>query len=825
MYDLFEIDTSAAMLVRCCWPDVDSEDFTESFPDLHISTYPYITCSWSGSQYGVWPDTRQIPGDEFLPANQLSVSVKCEVKNISDSLSFQYYWANSINSRQRMEEFILMGIRESFLPYGLTNWTYYGFNHKYSYASWGVRFFLFNLCLPPGTSQKGVLLHTIGLPSIIKYYVQGFRFGPYYELKKDYNEIIEKDLLDNSYIGTTIGPVDPPSPFDSLTFIDTLTSFTTRSRDLGWITTQPIADKYLALFSSAKSSLQANNFGAARTSLNSVLTAVNQDSSSTITSEAYALIRNNTEYLLSKLPVLPPGLIVKLVNSGGSRIAGGTLQYYEGSWKDAVNNDDGTFTINTNKKTLSLRMTYEYGTQTKSNVTVGTDTVVFQTVNAQIKLQDSKGAAIDTGTVQYYAGAWRNLGTTTNGIAAKELLPGSYSFRMTYVYASKDKQQDIGANPIVVFQTVNTAVQLQNSQGTLIDQGSVQYYSGAWRNFGVTTGGTATKELLPNTYSFRMTYAYASKDKQQDIGTNSTVVFQTVNAAIQLQNSQGSLIDQGTVQYYSGAWRDFGTTMNGVANKELLPNNYSFRMTYAFASKDKQQDLNSNPTVVFQTVNTAVQLQNSLGNLIDQGTVQYYSGAWRDFGTTTNGVANKELLPNNYSFRMTYAYASKDKQQDIGTIATVVFQTVNATVQLQNSQGSLIDQGTVQYYSGAWRSFGTTSSGTASKELLPNNYSFRMTHEYISMDKAQDISTNNTVSFSTVLCTVRVKNSQSQPVNNALASYYSGAWRQIGNTVNGEVTKELLPVNLTFRVKLGTVQQDKAQNLSTNNVVEFVLQP
>jgi hypothetical protein len=99
-----------------------------------------------------------------------------------------------------------------------------------------------------------------------------------------------------------------------------------------------------------------------------------------------------------------------------------------------------------------------------------------------------------------------------------------------------------------------------------------------------------------------------------------------------------------------------------------------------------------------------------------------------------------------------------------------------------------------------------------------------MTYEYVSLDKAQDLSTNNTISFSTVLCTIRVKNSQNQPVDGALASYYSGAWRQIGNTVGGDVTKELLPVNLSFRVKYGTQQQDKQQNLSTNNVVEFAVQ-
>ncbi len=133
------------------------------------------------------------------------------------------------------------------------------------------------------------------------------------------------------------------------------------------------------------------------------------------------------------------------------------------------------------------------------------------------------------------------------------------------------------------------------------------------------------------------------------------------------------------------------------------------------------------------------------------------------------------------------------------------------------------DQGTVQYYSGGWREFGTTTNGVSNKELLPNNYTFRMTHEFISNDKAQNIGTNSTVTFSTVLCTIRVKDSQNQPVNNALASYYSGGWRQIGTTVNGEITKELLPTNLTFRISSGSIQQDKTQNLSTNSIVDFTL--
>ena len=236
-------------------------------------------------------------------------------------------------------------------------------------------------------------------------------------------------------------------------------------------------------------------------------------------------------------------------------------------------------------------------------------------------------------------------------------------------------------------------------------------------------------------------------------------------------------------------------------------------MTYAYGSQTKQNVPVSGGPVVFQTTNVSARLQDSFGNPLDTGTVQYYAGAWREFGTTSNGVAAKDLLPGTYSFRMTYASGGNDKQQDIAANPTVVFQTVKATALLQNSQGSPIDGGTVQYYAGAWRPFGTTSSGSATKELLPRNYSFRMTSDYVSIDKAQDLSANTTVRFSTVLCTVDVKNAQNQPVSGATVSYYAGAWRQIGQTVNGTITKELLPANLTFRVSYGGATQDKTQNL------------
>ncbi len=298
---------------------------------------------------------------------------------------------------------------------------------------------------------------------------------------------------------------------------------------------------------------------------------------------------------------------------------------------------------------------------------------------------------------------------------------------------------------------------------------------------------------------------------------------QNPNLLVNLQNSQGVQIPASNVKYYDTSWKDAVDNGDGTFIVITTQSNVSVRVFYEYANQTVNNVPAQNNTFTFHTVNTQVELENSTGQLIDEGTVKYYAGAWRDFGITVNGIATKELLPVNYSFRMTYEYGSNDKQQDISSNPTVIFQTVNAQVQLQNSTGNLIDEGTVQYYAGAWRDFGTTVNGVVHKELLPNNYSFRMTYEYVSKDKQQDLNTNPIVTFSTVLCTVQVRDQNNQPLNNGDVKYYSGAWREIGLTVNGEITKELLPVNLTFRAALGTVQQDVQQDLSVNNVVQIVL--
>ena len=422
--------------------------------------------------------------------------------------------------------------------------------------------------------------------------------------------------------------------------------------------------------------------------------------------------------------------------------------------------------------------------------TIKTETYTISTNLVTVELKDSTGGPLSGGVVQYYSGGWQTFGTTdASGRVSRELQPGTYTFGMNYAFARQEKSQNIASNPTVVFQTTNVTVQLKDSTGALMDTGTVQYYSGGWRDIGSTSGGQVSKQLLPGTYTFSMNYAFARQEKAQNIATNSTVVFQTINATVQLKDSTGALMDTGTVQYYSGGWHDIGSTSGGQVSKELLPGTYTFSMNYAFARQEKAQNIGTNPTVVFQTISATVQLKDSTGALMDTGTVQYYSGGWRDIGSTSGGQVIKELLPGSYTFSTNYAFARQEKAQNISTNPTVVFQTVNAMVQLKDSTGALMDTGTVQYYSGGWRDIGSTSGGHVTKELLPGTFTFSMNYGFARQEKAQNVAADPTVVFNTG----RVHSD-----SGSCSQYYAGGWRTFTQDM------ELLPIAYTFRFNDGT---------------------
>jgi hypothetical protein len=756
----------------------------------------------------------------FPRRDNFQEKIKVALKRTSNGIfEYTYSITNYQESEQSIAQYYLICDTEITRVSSPMDWIFYN-NKNAMKMVWGAG--KISSQILPGESKSGFLLLSPGLPVIRTYLCRSYVVPATLEIEPDSTE--NNLVSQNCKKGQTIAPRSTIADYSPLDFIDSLIVMVRNSEELGWISGQEIEKKYESNLSSIKSQIEHQLFFEARSTIGSLLNEIRLDSNNALSVEAYTILRYNSKYLLDQLPEPSnPYLTVKLTDSESALMMGGVLEYNEGGWKCAEDRGDGTFSVTTELPSVKLRMTYEHGVQEKPNVPVKGNTYIFRTIGTNVRLKNSQQSLTDTGKVQYYSGGWFDLGITSNGIARKELLPGNYKFRMTYGHASVEKYQDIGLDSVVVFQTVPVDVKLQDSRSAALDTGSVEYYAGGWWDFGTTANGATSKELLPYNYKFRMTYAKASNEKYQDVGQNPIVLFQTTPVNVKLTDSRSALMDTGKVQYYSGGWWDLGTTSGGIVSKALLPYNYKFRMTFARASNEKYQDVGVNPEVVFQTVKARVELKDSRGNSMDAGEVKYYSGGWWDFGTTSNGVSTKELLPVNYKFRMIHAKAANEKYQDVGTDPNVLFQTVNTRVELRNSLGALMDAGSVKYYSGGWWNFGTTSNGAASMELLPFNYKFRMTYANGSNEKYQDTGTNALVVFPAVSAVVRVSNLQGQPVNGADVKYYSGGWFPFGVTSGGTISKELLPFNYKFRATAGSKQSEKYQDLSVNPIVDFTL--
>ena len=412
---------------------------------------------------------------------------------------------------------------------------------------------------------------------------------------------------------------------------------------------------------------------------------------------------------------------LKLVDSSEVGIPGATAQYYDGGWKNIPGSTDENgllpFLIPGLKGNMPFAINHAFARQENSQ-DIGSDSIiVFQTQNVVVELRDHE-SNLDTlpeeGTVQYYSGGWHDIGPTVDGAVSIELLPLNYPFSMEYAFARQEMSQNVGINQLVTFQTQPAVVELLNSGGDQFGNDNlVQYYSGGWHDIGGTVNGAVSIELLPLNYPFSINHAFARQEMSQNIGSNPLVTFQTTNVTVELRDSQENLISNGgIVQYYSGGWHDIGPASGGTVSIELLPLSYPFSMTYAYTRQEKTQNVGINQLVTFQTTNVTVELRNSQGNLIsDGGTVQYYSGGWRDIGPASGSTVSIELLPLNYPFSMDYAFARQEKTQSVTfPNTTVVFQTG----QVQSDSGNCTD-----YYSGSWRPF------TNNMELLPLSYPFR----------------------------------------------------------------------------------------------------
>jgi len=304
MFEMIDLELDGVYEFRAYWEPIWGEYSTDFTP----SELPWVIFGWNGSQYAYMQEI-QTPGYQYLPTDGVVVEVSSKLSITGEEFVYNYTLSNDYQSKQRINAIYLkdaLNVSNYKVP---QNW-----KAQVSGSTHGISWYVFDNNKPsmiyPGNNLSGFGYDAGGLPSINHYYIQGYQPGPY--LHGDYAppfsiEEFRNNKLNNSVSGMTIIPKDPPDPFIPLNFLDTLINYNQHSFQLDWIANQATADKYDSLLNTAKTLLEGNHIPWVDSTLHTVLEQVDEDSTSNLTSEAYALLRYNTEYLLDNLPeIIPP---------------------------------------------------------------------------------------------------------------------------------------------------------------------------------------------------------------------------------------------------------------------------------------------------------------------------------------------------------------------------------------------------------------------------------------------------------------------------------------------------------------------------------------
>jgi hypothetical protein len=188
-------------------------------------------------------------------------------------------------------------------------------------------------------------------------------------------------------------------------------------------------------------------------------------------------------------------------------------------------------------------------------------------------LLGSNGLSLNTGEASYYAGGWHDIGSTSYGAPQVQMLPGSYSFAMTYQGTREqlNSQTVSGAASTVTFQAADVVMALVNSTGDPIKDGGgvASYYAGGWHVVGSTntSDGRVHAQMLPGSYSFAMTYQGTREQ------LNSQTVPNTANSPVTFQTGTVHSNNNVATSYYASGWKPFTQDM------QLLPGNYTFHFS------------------------------------------------------------------------------------------------------------------------------------------------------------------------------------------------------------------------------------------------------
>jgi len=235
---------------------------------------------------------------EFPSSKEIEPTVATSLEESNGLLRFSYSVRNGQNAAQDIWIFLVEINVGEFVNLGPVEWRSSNIRRDtIRAASWGA--LDTTVMIPPGGILHGFAISANSIPAITNYYAVGYSEPP--EGEFDYRPG-SNDVFYNSVKGKTIGPASFPVTFDPIVFVDTLVSYKHQAFALGWIKEEGIVTSLDAKLEAARARIIADRPSAKNVlqSFINELEALNTRGNK-ITSEAYALLKFNAQYLISKL--------------------------------------------------------------------------------------------------------------------------------------------------------------------------------------------------------------------------------------------------------------------------------------------------------------------------------------------------------------------------------------------------------------------------------------------------------------------------------------------------------------------------------------------
>ncbi len=302
LFQFVDVNADGVKEIQGKWRETPDEEFR------------LVTYSWNGQLYGKWPSTPQPPASSYLPRNRVNITVKSFVRKLQNQLLYSYVIENKSSSVQEIDEILLytksLSVQNGS---GRPKWRFRLL--KRSLMGWTNLFLELNT-IKRGEVDTSFSYESVGLPFITTYYVRGSNPSL---IQPPYDEDARfRDKIENSVKGPTLGPADPPTPFNGLAFLDTLLSYTRQSAELRWLgrdrdddcddderPDDGVVRNIENRLQKARRELVRGDSVKARKELLKLVRKVDRlqrRGERVMTSESYALLKYNTEYLIERLP-------------------------------------------------------------------------------------------------------------------------------------------------------------------------------------------------------------------------------------------------------------------------------------------------------------------------------------------------------------------------------------------------------------------------------------------------------------------------------------------------------------------------------------------